>query len=201
MCLAPSRRVMRIVSIRTVTCAAALFVGVTVTPVVARQSGSRDARATATAQTVTAQTQRSPLGPGEEELEGTLEVLVEDHARGTVVHRFLDTGRGKVRLLEALGDSDLDGMMTGQRVRARGRRSQDGSTLQLASSGGGSTVTTVACSTRITRGAGSPGAAADRARRSPAPPYRRARGSAAGAPRGPRRRGCRSRAGRRAGAP
>ena len=73
------------------------------------------------------------LGPGEEELEGTLEVLVEDHSRGAVVHHFLNTGRGKIRLLEALGGSDLKGAVTGQQVRARGRRSQDGGSLELRS--------------------------------------------------------------------
>ena len=71
------------------------------------------------------------LGRGEEELEGTLDVLVEDHSRGSVVHHFLDTGRGRVRLLEALGGSDLKGAVTGQQVRARGRRSQDGGSLEL----------------------------------------------------------------------
>ena len=153
MCIAPSLGVMRTTSIKTVTCAAAFFVGVTAIPVVARQSGPRDARGSATAQTVTAQTQRSPLGPGEEELEGTLEVLVEDHSRGSVVHHFLDTARGRVRLLEALGGSDLNGAVTGQRVRARGRRSQDGGSLELkAGSGGEPSVTTVALATNNTFG-------------------------------------------------
>ena len=145
---------MRIASLKTVTCAAALFVGVSASPIVARQSGPRDARSAATARPEP-QSQRPALGPGEEELEGTLEVLIEDHARGTVVHHFLDTGRGKVRLLEALGESDLKGMISGQRVRARGRRSQDGGSLELrpgGSSGGDSSVTTTALAVNNTFG-------------------------------------------------
>src|SRR5262245_883934 len=145
---------MRFASIKTVSYAAALFVGVTVSPLVAGQSGQRDPRAAAVAR-FDSQSQRAPLGPGEEELEGTLEVLVEDHARGAVTHHFLNTDRGKVRLVEALGESDLGGTQTGQRVRARGRRSQDGSSLELrggAATGGDSSVTTLALATSNTFG-------------------------------------------------
>ena len=93
------------------------------------------------------------LGPAKKCFEGTLEVLVEDHSRGSVVHHFLDTARGRVRLLEALGGSDLNGAVTGQRVRARGRRSQDGGSLELkAGSGGEPSVTTVALATNNTFG-------------------------------------------------
>ena len=143
---------MRLVSVKTVSFATALFVGVLVSPVVAQQSTTRDLRGNAGAR-VEAQSQRPPLGPGEEELDGTLEVFIEDHPRGSVTHHFLDTGRGKVRLVQAMGETDLDGTVTGQRVRARGRRSQDGGSFELRASGSGdSSVTTLALASSNTFG-------------------------------------------------
>ena len=79
-----------------------------------------------------------------DEVEGVLEVTVEDHVDNkTAVNHFLNTASGRIRLREAPGRSDLAGLITGERIRVRGRRMQDGSIeLQMggttsASTGGG----------------------------------------------------------------
>ena len=86
--------------------------------------------------------QNPALGP-EEDVDGTLEVLVEDRADGALVHHFLDSNRGRVRLRETAGRTELAGLITGTRIRAHGRWAQDGA-LELNNSTGGSSVTTTA---------------------------------------------------------
>jgi hypothetical protein len=68
------------------------------------------------------------FSPGvQDELEGTLEVVVEDHDdRSTVVH-VLETDTGRVRIRERAGDGSLKGLVTGTRIRVRGSRGADGS--------------------------------------------------------------------------
>jgi hypothetical protein len=91
----------------------------------------------------------------EVEVEGTLEVLIEDLPNGAIVHHFLHTATEQLRLVEAPGRSDLRGLATGSRIRARGNRTQDGTlALKPGSSGGGATssVTTLALASPNTFG-------------------------------------------------
>ena len=92
--------------------------------------------------------QNAAAGP-EEDVDGTLEVLVEDHADGARIHHFLDTNRGRMRLRDAAGSEQLAGLTTGTRIRARGRWAQDG-TLEL--NPGGGSVTTMALASSTTFG-------------------------------------------------
>ena len=82
--------------------------------------------------------QVASAGP-EEDVEGTLEVLVEDRTDGVQLHHFLDTNRGRMRLRIAAGNQQLAGLTSGAKIRARGRWAQDGA-LEL-NPGGGSVVT------------------------------------------------------------
>lgn len=78
-----------------------------------------------------------------DEIEGVLEVTVEDHSDNkTVFHHVLNTANGKIRLREAPGRSDLAGLTTGAHVRVRGQRLQDG-TLELQSAGTSGSTTSV----------------------------------------------------------
>lgn len=78
------------------------------------------------------------------EVEGTLEVLVEDHAQGAIVHHVLETATERIWLIEAPGRSELSALTTGSRIRARGRRGPN-RTLELkpGSSGSDSSITTL----------------------------------------------------------
>ncbi len=84
----------------------------------------------------------------EAQFEGTLEVQIEDHAQGSIVHHFLDLPNGRLRLQVPPGFSDLDGLETGTIIRARGRL--NGNTLELSSSQG--SVVTMALATSNTFG-------------------------------------------------
>jgi hypothetical protein len=89
--------------------------------------------------------------PGDVEIEGTVEVLIEDAVTGATLHHFLDTSNGRVRLREKPGHSELLGLETGSRVRVRGRKNSTGNELELAGGSGGS-VTTVALASPNTFG-------------------------------------------------
>ena len=77
----------------------------------------------------------------DEDLEGVLEVQIEDADTGVKLHHFLDTGNEKVRLRGRPDGAEFQGLTSGSRVRVHGRRS-DNSTLELANTGGN--VTTLA---------------------------------------------------------
>ncbi len=88
---------------------------------------------------------------GDVEIEGVLEVQIEDATTGATVHHFLDTNNGRVRLKEKLGKSELLGLETGSQIKVRGRKNATGNELELA---GGTTnsVTTLALAASNTFG-------------------------------------------------
>ena len=96
---------------------------------------------------------QSANAPGQgrvEDVEGLLEVQVDDSRTGSVLHHFLDTGTEKIRLRgNRADDSEFLGLTTGAKIRVHGSRS-DANTLQLASGGG--SVTTLALATSNTFG-------------------------------------------------
>ena len=79
----------------------------------------------------------------DEDLEGELEVQIEDGPTASRLHHFLDTGSEKIRLRGKPDGSDFQGLTSGSRVRVRGRRS-DASTLELGNNGGNVTTLSLA---------------------------------------------------------
>lgn len=104
--------------------------------------------ATITSPRVIAQAQQNR----DEDIEGILEVQVEDSRGGSVQHHFLDTGTEKLKLRGRPDNSEFLGLTTGTKVRVHGHRS-DNNSLDLSSTGGGSSVTTLALASPNTFGA------------------------------------------------
>ena len=77
----------------------------------------------------------------DEDVEGVLEVQIEDANDGVKLHHFLDTGNEKIRLRGRPDGAEFQGLTSGSRVRVHGRRS-DNATLELSNTGGN--VTTLA---------------------------------------------------------
>jgi len=94
-----------------------------------------------------------PAQSGDVEVEGTLDVQVEDGANGSSVHQFLDTAEGRIRLREKPGKSELAdlGLETGTKVKVRGRKNDSTHELEL-SGGSTSSVTSLALATSNTFG-------------------------------------------------
>jgi hypothetical protein len=94
---------------------------------------------------------QAPQGQGqgvEQDVEGVLEVQIEDSNAGSVMHHFLDTGSGKIKLHGRPDGAEFLGLTTGATVRVHGRKS-DANTLDLSGSG---SVTTLALATSNTFG-------------------------------------------------
>jgi hypothetical protein len=79
---------------------------------------------------IQAQAPELPSQAASIDLEGELEVEIEDHADTSQVHHFIRVGSSRVRL--ALG-GQVPGWQSGTRIRARGRLANN--TLELSSSG------------------------------------------------------------------
>ena len=132
---------MRVVSVKSVVGALALVLvaGGAGLSAQAGRSSNGDASKRAVARFGGPQVQTASA----DEIEGVLEVTVEDHSDNkTVFHHVLNTANGKIRLREAPGRSDLAGLTTGAHVRVRGQRLQDG-TLELQSAGTSGSTTSV----------------------------------------------------------
>src|SRR5262245_36865861 len=76
----------------------------------------------------------------EQDLEGVLEVLIEDAPNGAVVHNFLNTDTEHIRLNGRPDRGELQGLVSDTRIKVHGRRI-DSNNLEL---GGGGSVSTVA---------------------------------------------------------
>jgi hypothetical protein len=89
---------------------------------------------------------------GDVEVEGTLDVHVEDAVNGSQVHQFLETATGRMRLKEKPGKSELTdlGLETGTRVKVRGRK--NGNTELELAGGTTSSVTSLALAASNTFG-------------------------------------------------
>ena len=82
------------------------------------------------------------------EIEGTLEVLIEDSDLGEELEYVIDTGGSRWKVNVGKGQRELEGLTTGTRVRARGR-SNNSNLLELGNDGG---VTTLALASPNTFG-------------------------------------------------
>jgi hypothetical protein len=94
-----------------------------------------------------------PAQSGDVEVEGTLDVMVQDATAGSSVHHFLNTDTGRLELREKPGKSELIdlGLQTGAKVKVRGRKNDRNHDLELAG-GTTSSVTTLALATSNTFG-------------------------------------------------
>jgi len=128
---------MRVISAKSVAVALALMFAATNSTRAGAQNPNASAAASANSS--------APQGP-EEDVQGTLRVIVEDAIDHTTVHHFLDTDRGPLRLIEKLGNSELAGLETGTLVKVRGRKNANNTELELSgnNSTSGSSVTTLA---------------------------------------------------------